>query len=75
MYRQDAINRIKEIQSGNGDNFALFPQELKGRIAVSIESGRNPEFTGHDTTFNYDFEYGEIWGLIKAFNLGIEDLI
>ncbi len=74
MDKNEAILRIKSIQSGGADNFSQFPSELKGKLALSIELNDNPELKDLYIPFNYGFEYGEIHGLMKSFEIKIEDL-
>lgn len=70
MTKSDAILRIKEIQNGNS-SFYTFPEYLKGRIAKRIWNSKS----GFDNiNFKYGFEYGEIMGLINAFDINTEDL-
>ena len=70
-----AIKRIKQIQNGDGDRFSEFPDLLKGNLAKNIAENKNPELKDHDITFNYGFEYGEIYGLMKAFDIKPEEII
>ena len=73
MTKQEAIAQIKQIQRGysNGfEGFRNFPEELKGNVAKWIEKS---DFSERNT-FAFGFEYGEIFGLIKAFDIKMEDL-
>lgn len=74
MTKLQAISRIKEIQNGKGDRISDFPAEMKGAICKEIEKQEMDYFKCHDITFNYGFEYGEIWGLMKAFSINSADL-
>lgn len=74
MTKEQAVERIKEIQRGGADSFCIFPDELKGKIALSIQNNTSPEMKGYDRPFGYGFKYGEMWGLMKAFDIAPQDL-
>lgn len=65
MNKEQAIQKIKKIQSGHGSTRHDFPDEMKGRIA---------KYLWNSCDFSYGFEYGEIHGLMKSFDIKKEDL-
>ena len=63
--RQEAMNWIKEIQSGGMISREDFPKDMKGELAKdSWDDGR----------FTLGMEYGAILFLMHFFNLSKEDL-
>ncbi len=72
MNKQLAIDRIHQIQNGKSNGFYDFPEEIKGKIAKRFY--KNDWEGGDQDTFKYGFEYGEIYGLMLAFDINIEDL-
>lgn len=67
MTKNEAILRIKEIQSGGGDPCRKFPEGLKGNLFKMLE---RKEYE----TLQYGMEYGEIHGLMKAFGITVEEV-
>lgn len=66
MTKFEAIKRIKDIQNcAPPYGHEKFPRELKGNVAIEQWS---------EIDFEYGFEYGEIYGLMEAFDITIEDL-
>jgi len=65
MTKQQAITKIKLIQSGGYDR-SSFPSNLRGRVAIKYWP---------DPMFQYGMEYGAIHGLMMAFNITEEDLL
>ena len=62
MTDQEAIEKIKMIQSGESNSRMDFPEKLKGNIAKRVWD---------DSDFSYGFEYGEIYGLMQAFDIEV----
>ena len=64
MTKQQAIAKIKEIQSGRWDRNK--PEPPKGSLAKTFWT---------DETFAYGMEYGAIVALMQAFEITKDDLI
>ena len=66
MTKEKAIEYIRGITSGKfGPDMERYPDRMKGRIAEILWS---------DLYFSYGFEYGEINGLMMAFDLTEDDI-
>lgn len=70
MDKNQAILRIKDIQNGNFDHLNQFPNALKGSVPVYMYKND----INFKNAFDFGFEYGEIWGLIKGFDIKVQDL-
>ncbi len=65
MNQQQAINWIKEIQSGKFDR-----REMKDKMPLGTIAERN----WHNGQFAYGMEYGAILAIMKIFDLTKDDL-
>jgi hypothetical protein len=66
MNKEQAISQIHNIQRGGGASSRnKFPEKMKGNIARRV---------WEESEFSYGFEYGEIYGLMEAFDIKKEDL-
>jgi hypothetical protein len=65
MTKPEAISWIRRIQNGDGVDRTIFPESMKGSIAVSVWD---------QAEFTYGVEYGVIIGLMLAFDINEHDL-
>jgi hypothetical protein len=65
MNRKRAIIEILNIRTGHGLSKEDYPEKWKGSIAKD---------NWNNDLFNYGFEYGYIFGLMKAYNINPDEV-